>query len=90
MNRRLQKTKLVPGDLMTRTDWVPWTLLNKTDGYIKTIKMKDVFPGAPIAIFIGYESQDSTKTIRIVWMDSGAVIEHNAAMMVKIDTKDFR
>ena len=84
------KTKLVPGDMMTGRGWLKGVGSDEADGYVKTIKMKDLWPDAPIAIFVGYESQDSTKRINIVWADSGEVATHHSDLMVKIDTKDHK
>ncbi len=84
------KTKLVPGDMMTGRGWDKKMGSDEVDGYVQTIKMQDLWPDAPIAIFVGFESRESTKTIRIVWTDSGAVVKHNADLMVKIDTKDYK
>ena len=84
------KTKLVPGDMMTGRGWLRGMGSDEADGYVQTIKMKDLWPDAPIAIFVGFESRESTKTIRIVWTDSGAVVKHNADLMVKIDIKDYK
>ena len=84
------KTKLVPGDILTGRGWLKGIGSDEADGYVLTVKMKDLSPDAPIAIFVGYESQDSTKRINIVWADSGQVATHHSDLMVKIDTKDFR
>jgi len=84
------KTKLEPGDMMTGRGWLKGVGSDEADGYVLTVKMKDLWPDAPIAIFLGFESQDSTKKINIVWVDSGEVRTHHADLMVKIDTKDFR
>ena len=84
------KTKLVPGDMMTGRGWLRGMGSDEADGYVLTVKMKDLSPDAPIAIFVGFESRESTKTIRIVWTDSGAVVGHNADLMVKIDIKDYK
>jgi len=84
------KTKLVPGDMMTGRGWLKGMGSDEADGYVLTVKMKDLHPDAPIAIFVEYESQVSTKRINILWADSGEVRTHHADLMVKIDTKDFR
>ena len=84
------KTKLEPGDMMTGRGWLKGMGSDEADGYVQTIKMKDIWPDAPIAIFVGYESQDSTKRINMLWADSGEVATHHSDLMVKIDTKDFR
>lgn len=84
------KTKLVPGDMMTGRGWLKGMGSDEADGYVQTIKIQDLWPDAPIAIFVGFESRESTKTIRIVWTDSGAVVKHNADLMVKIDTKEYK
>jgi hypothetical protein len=84
------KTKLVPGDMMTGRGWLRGLGYDEANGYVQTIKIQDLWPDAPIAIFVGFESPESTKTIKIVWTDSGAVVGHNADLMVKIDIKDYK
>jgi len=84
------KTKLVPGDILTGRGWLKGIGSDEADGYVLTVKMKDLHPDAPIAIFVEYESQVSTKRINILWADSGEVATHHSDLMVKIDTKDFR
>ena len=84
------KTKLVPGDMMTGRGWLKGMGSDEADGYVLTVKMKELCPDAPIAIFVEYESQVSTKRINIVWTDSGLVTTHHSDLMVKIDTKDYR
>ena len=55
---------------------------DEVDGYVQTIKMQDLWPDAPIAIFVGFESPESTKTIRFMDGFRGSS-RHNADLMVK-------